>query len=651
MYRRTFMVLVGTAAGRPLVARAQQKGVLVIGWLSPLHSDQPLPQRDVVAFRQGLAEAGFVEGQNVRLEYRWAEGDAGRLPALAADLVARKVDLIATQGGDIAAVAAKNATATIPIVFNSFDPVAAGLIVSLARPGGNLTGVAMMVPELMPKLLEVLLELVPRAGTAALLENPQSDVAEHIVPLMRKAARAKEVRLQVLNATAIGDFDAVFAELDRRHAEGLIVGLAFGRHLVAPMALRHRLPAIAMARFSGQWRPRQLRAEPCRYVSPEGRLCRPDSQRRKAGRPASAATDDLRAGDQPEDCEGARPNCGAIPARPRRRGHRMRRRPLALIVVLAALTITFLMAAADAQQPGRVYRLGWLTPQTVTGAPEREFLEAMREHGYIEGENLVIEVHDAKGQFDRFAPLAGELVALKPDCIVAIGVGATEAAKRATTTIPIVMGNADDDPVRRGLIANFAHPGGNVTGVTNIGADLAGKRLELLRELMPGLSHAAILLTDDSPLTTSYLRNTDAAADVIGIKIERLRVRRAEELDDAFRKAADSGAQAVIVPAVGLANVYQRRIVDVAIFARLPLMTNNKPFAAAGALISYDGNRRERERQVAGYVSRILKGAKPADLPVEQPTKFEFVINLKTAKALSLTMPQSLLARADEVIE
>ena len=248
MKRRDLLTGLAGTAFLPGMLHAQQKAMPVIGWLSPLRSDQPLPQRDVVAFREGLADSGFVEGRNVRLEYRWAEGHADRLPALAADLAARKVDLIATQGGDIAAVAAKSATSTIPIVFNSFDPVAAGLVASLARPGGNLTGVAMMTPELTPKLLELLLELAPQAETVALLESSRAASTEHIVPLMQQAARAKAVRLQLLNAAAISDFDAAFAELDRLHAGGLIVGLAFGRHLVAPMALRHRMPAIAMSR-------------------------------------------------------------------------------------------------------------------------------------------------------------------------------------------------------------------------------------------------------------------------------------------------------------------------------------------------------------------------------------------------------------------
>jgi ABC-type uncharacterized transport system substrate-binding protein len=248
MQRRRFITLIGGAASFPLVALAQQKTMSVIGWLSPLRSVQPVPQRDLFAFRQGLADAGFVEGQNVSIEYRWAEGDADRLPALAADLVARNVDVIATQGGDIAAIAAKNATSTIPIVFNSSDPVTAGLIATLARPGGNLTGVAMMAPELMPKLLELLLELVPGAGTVALLDSPRSSTAKQVVSLMQEAARVKAVRLQVLNVTVVGDFDAAFAELDRLDPDGLIVDLAFARHIIAPLALRHHLPAIALWR-------------------------------------------------------------------------------------------------------------------------------------------------------------------------------------------------------------------------------------------------------------------------------------------------------------------------------------------------------------------------------------------------------------------
>jgi putative ABC transport system substrate-binding protein len=318
-----------------------------------------------------------------------------------------------------------------------------------------------------------------------------------------------------------------------------------------------------------------------------------------------------------------------------------------LILTFAAMVLA---GAVGAQQSERVFRLAWLSPNSGSAGP-KEFLQAMREHGYIEGQNLAIEVRIDEGHLDRDPVLAAELVALKPDCIVAVGVGATRAAKQATTTIPIVMGNADEDPVRAGLVASYPRPGGNVTGYTNIGADLAGKRLGLLRDLIPGLSRVAILWEPDASTSTAYVEETEAAAASIGVKVKRLPVRTASELAGAFREVVDSGAQAVVVPSVGLMNSHQRTIVDLAIAGHLPLMANNTPFADAGALISYDGDRRERFQEVARYVSRILKGANPADLPVLRPTKFELVVNLKTAKALGLTVPQSILARADEVIE
>ncbi len=330
----------------------------------------------------------------------------------------------------------------------------------------------------------------------------------------------------------------------------------------------------------------------------------------------------------------------------------MRRRAFTSSLILAFAALTF-AGGAGAQQSEKVFRLGWLSPNAIAGpgGAGNEFLLAMREHGYIEGKNLVIDFRNAAGHLDRYSPLAAELVALKPDCIVAIGVGATRFAKQATASIPIVMGNADDDPVRQGLVASYAHPGGNVTGVTNIGADLAGTRLGLLRDLIPGLSRVAIVWETAIPLSTLYVRHTEAAAAAIGVKIERLSVGTAEDLDGAFRKAAEGGAQAVIVPSIAMVNSHQRKIADLALAGHLPLMVNTAPFADAGALISYDGDRRERFRSTAGYVSRIFQGAKPADLPVQRPTKFELVVNLKTAKALGINIPQLILARADRVIE
>lgn len=303
---------------------------------------------------------------------------------------------------------------------------------------------------------------------------------------------------------------------------------------------------------------------------------------------------------------------------------------------------------AGAQQSGRVYRLGWLAPGA---GPEADFLQAMREQGYSEGQNLAIEVRVTEGHVDRYSILIAELLALKPDCIVAVGVGAVLAAKQATAAIPIVMANADADPVRAGLVASFAHPGGNVTGVTSISSDLAGKRLGLLRDLIPGLVRVAILWRPDAPASTAHVEETEAAAATIGLGIKRLLLRPEAELAGVFQEVAANEAQAVIVPSVALTAGDQRRIVDLAIAGRIPLMATSGAFAEAGALISYHADFRESFRRVADYVSRTLKGTNPSDLPVLRPTKFELVVNLKTAEALGVSIPQAILANADRVIE
>jgi putative ABC transport system substrate-binding protein len=325
----------------------------------------------------------------------------------------------------------------------------------------------------------------------------------------------------------------------------------------------------------------------------------------------------------------------------------MRHRLCAISLILA-LFVMVLADRAGAQQPGKMVRLGWLSP---SGGPGEEFLQAMHEQGYSEGQNLVIEVRVTEGHVDRYPALAAELLALKPDCIVAVGVGAVLAAKQATATIPIVMANADADPVRVGLVASFARPGGNVTGVTSISSDLAGKRLGLLRDLIPGLVRVAILWRPDAPASTAHVEETEAAAGTIGLSIKQLVLRPEGELAGVFQEVAANEAQAVIVPSVALRAGDQRTIVDLAIAGRVPLMATSGAFAEAGALISYHADFRESFRRVADYVSRTLKGAKPADLPVLRPTKFELVVNLKTAAALRISIPQSILAHADRVIE
>jgi putative tryptophan/tyrosine transport system substrate-binding protein len=251
MRRRDFLILTaGVIGGRPSLLRAQQKPMPVIGFLGGFAPTMnAVIELEQAAFRQGLAETGYVEGQNVAIEYWRGEGDLDRLPALAVDLVARKVDVIVTQGGDASSLAAKNATATIPIVFHtSTDPVAVGLVASLARPGGNLTGVSTMWVELMPKLLELLLELVPQARVIALLVNRDEPYTERIIGLMQEAARAKRVDLRVLKARTEGEIDGAFATLVELQANGLVLGPIGFRPQIAALASRHAVPAIALPR-------------------------------------------------------------------------------------------------------------------------------------------------------------------------------------------------------------------------------------------------------------------------------------------------------------------------------------------------------------------------------------------------------------------
>jgi ABC-type uncharacterized transport system substrate-binding protein len=306
--------------------------------------------------------------------------------------------------------------------------------------------------------------------------------------------------------------------------------------------------------------------------------------------------------------------------------------------------------SVEAQQAGKVYRIGYLSNASGIGSTEETFRQALRDLRYVEGQNLVIEWRFSKGKLDLNPDLAAELVRLKVDCIVAYGVNPTRAAKQATNTIPIVMGNADDDPVRQGLVASLARPGGNVTGFTNIGSDLAGKRLELLKETVPKASRVAILWDPKGQGGTGHVRETEVVAPALGVQLQPVEVRGPEVLENAFQAAVKGHAEALIVVATALMNSHRSRIVNLALNTRLPAMYSNVDFVRDGGLMSYAADTPGRLRGVATYVDKILKGTKPNDLPVQQPTKFEFVINLKAAKQIGLTIPPNVLARADKVI-
>jgi putative ABC transport system substrate-binding protein len=308
--------------------------------------------------------------------------------------------------------------------------------------------------------------------------------------------------------------------------------------------------------------------------------------------------------------------------------------------------------AAEAQQSitrTRVAFVGAESPST-----NQHFLDAfrqgMREHGYVDGGNITLEARWAEGRSERFPDIIGELVRLKPSVILTVSLPAALAAKNATTTIPIVF--IASDPLGSGLVSGLARPGGNLTGLSLfLGEEFSGKWLELLREVIPKASRVAVLLNSANPASVGYLRFLRGAAQTLGIKLQPLEVRDPGQFDDAFATMVAERAQALVVVVDPLTVRYRGRIVELAAKNRLPAVYGFREFADAGGLMAYGVNVPSLCRRAAVYVDKILKGTKPGDLPVEQPTTFDLVVNLKTAKALRLTIPPSLLQRADEVIQ
>src|SRR2546426_901149 len=277
-------------------------------------------------------------------------------------------------------------------------------------------------------------------------------------------------------------------------------------------------------------------------------------------------------------------------------------------------------------------------------------LKTARELGYVEDKNIVIEWRFAEGKFDRLPELASELVRLKVEVIVTTGPTSTRAAKEATSTVPIVMG-LDIDPVGSGFVASLARPGGNITGLSNLAPEISGKRLELLKEIIPKLSRVAVLGTSTQPGTAQQLRETELAAGAFGVKLQYLDVLSPNDIETVFQAASKGRAQAVLVLGGPVLISHRRQVADLAVKSRLPASYVRPEYVEDGGLMSYAPSSNDLLRRAATYVDKILKGAKPADLPVEQPTKFELVINLKAAKQIGLTIPPNVLARADKVIK
>jgi putative ABC transport system substrate-binding protein len=314
------------------------------------------------------------------------------------------------------------------------------------------------------------------------------------------------------------------------------------------------------------------------------------------------------------------------------------------VVVLLALGVT-----AEAQQLGKIPRIGVLSPDSANVASDRydSFRQGLRELGYVEGKNIFIEIRYAEAKQDQLSDFATELVKLKVDVIVTATTPGVLAANKATSTIPIVFAGAGD-PVRVGLVSSLARPGGNVTGLSIFAPELHGKRLELLKEAFPKVGSVAYIWDPATPGTG--LAGMQAAAPALGLKLQSLEVRSTKDFDGAFKALLSERTQAITVQAVPIMSINQKRIVGFAAKNRLPAIYPDVEFVEAGGLMSYGINIPDLWGRAAVYVDKILKGTKPADLPVEQPKKFEFIINLKTAKQIGLTIPPNVLARADKVI-
>jgi len=322
--------------------------------------------------------------------------------------------------------------------------------------------------------------------------------------------------------------------------------------------------------------------------------------------------------------------------------------------ILVSVFVLAVTGIAAAQQP-KIYKIGELTARPGSRQSTREFVQALRELGYVEGKNITFEIRSAEGRFERFPELAAELIRLKVDVLVATSTPEAVAFKNATKTIPIAF-YTGSDPIEVGLVKSLARPGANITGVTLISTELIGKRLELLTAAIPKLSRVAVLWNSPllrpgkTPKESSQWKPSLEPARQLGLELHSMEVRKPDELNDAFTEAIRAGSAAIAVQLSPLIAANQKQIVELATKYRLPTIYPREDFVASGGVLSFGADREEPYKRLAALVDRILRGAKPADLPVEQPTKFQLVVNLKAAKEIGLTIPQNVLVRADRVI-
>jgi putative ABC transport system substrate-binding protein len=326
-------------------------------------------------------------------------------------------------------------------------------------------------------------------------------------------------------------------------------------------------------------------------------------------------------------------------------------RKLIFCFALSGVLVAFCLPT-QAQQSKKIPRIGYLAAAThsVGSSRPEAFRQGLHDLGYVEGKNIEIEARYAEGKLDRLPALAAELVRLKVDVIVTLSPAATRSAKQATSRIPIVMA-ADDDPVGSGFAASLAHPGGNITGLSTLAPELSAKQLEILREIVPSISRVAVLGNATQPGNPQALRELNLAADGLGIQLQYLEIQGPKDIDTAFRAASQERADAGLVVSTTVLFVNRRHLSDLAVRSRLTTIYGRPEYVDDGGLVYYGPSYTDLFRRAATYVDKILKGAKPSDLPVEQPTKFELIVNLKAAKQIGVTIPPNVLARADRVIK
>ena len=651
MKRRKFLgMLGGAAAVWPLAGRAQQPAMPVIGFLQ---RSAPI-RTDFADFRDGLKALGYEEGRNIRIEQRYARLDLDRLRSYAQELVAMNVRALVTDGW-VTIQAAMAATKTIPIV-SAFIPGPTQFgIATLNRPGGNLTGLSSFVDELGAKRLELLKELVPAARRIAILRD-RDNVNLVSMRLIEDVAKAIDVNLRDFVAAGPDTWPGVFASMTDYRPDALLqltnAAFASNPKEMAALAVARRLPTLYGERefveagglmsygtsLSDQWR------SAAGYVDKI-------SQRRQGRRSTHRAADQIRSCDQSQDRESDRPRCADSDPAACHRGDRMKRRKFLGMLGGAAAVWPL---AGRAQQAERMRRIGVLLPAAADD-PEYQarvaaFHQGLALLGWTIGRNVRIDTRWATTDAAEIRRHAAELAALAPDVILAPAATTVGPLLQATRTVPVVFPSIVD-PVGAGFVDSLARPGGNATGFMNFEYSIGGKWLELLKEIAPGVTRVAILRYAATPSGVGQFGIIQSVAPSLRVEVTPVNMRDAPEIESAvaaFVRAPNGG---LIVTASPLAQRHRDLIVTLAARHKLPAVYFDRVFAAAGGLISYGPDYIDQYRRAAAYVDRILKGEKPADLPVQAPTKYELVINLKTAKALGLEVPATLLARADEVIE